>query len=88
MLAVDNAPGGAGGSRAGAGTRRRLGRLDIMDDADRTKPPPADPEALWRAELIDTLMAGPVRDRPAVTILGDDAVTGFTPLPAASPRKP
>ena len=31
------------------------------------------------ARLIDALMAQPVKTRPAVTIIGDDDVTGFDP---------
>ena len=37
-----------------------------------------DAEALARE--IDALMAGPVRDRPAITVVGDDDVFGVYPL--------
>lgn len=32
-----------------------------------------------RARLIDALMAGPPKERPAITVLGDEAVFGITP---------
>ena len=31
--------------------------------------------------LIDKLMAGPVRSRPRITVVGDDAVSGINPAP-------
>lgn len=38
--------------------------------------PPAD-----LAEHIDELMAQPVKGRPQITVVGDDAVFGINPLP-------
>jgi hypothetical protein len=32
--------------------------------------------------MIDALMAGPVRCRPSITVVGDDAVSGINPAPA------
>ena len=52
-----------------------------MDDASKS-PEAEDPEVLARAQTIDALMAGPIKNRPAVIVLGDDAVTGFTPIEA------
>jgi hypothetical protein len=43
-----------------------------------TPKPPVDEAA--RARLIDTLMAGPVRERPAITVVGDDEVFGVSPI--------
>jgi hypothetical protein len=34
------------------------------------------------ARLIDALMAQPIKGRPAVIVVGDPDVTGFTPAPA------
>jgi hypothetical protein len=34
------------------------------------------------AREIDALMAGPVRPRPSVIVVGDDVVASFTPPPA------
>jgi len=55
-----------------------------MDDAAKS-PEAEDPEALALAlaQTIDAMMAGPIKTRPAVIVLGDDAVTGFTPIEAA-----
>jgi hypothetical protein len=33
------------------------------------------------AHEIDVLMAGPIRPRPAVIVVGDDVVASFTPAP-------
>jgi hypothetical protein len=30
---------------------------------------------------IDRLMAGPVKERPAIVVFGDDDLVGFTPAP-------
>jgi hypothetical protein len=65
-----------------------------MNKALRNEVATRDAEAAERARRIDDLMAGPVKERPAVTILGDDAVTGFTPpdaemksrVPAGPPK--
>jgi hypothetical protein len=43
-------------------------------ETDRTQ------EAEARARQIDELMAGPVRDRPAITVVGDDEVFGLYPI--------
>jgi hypothetical protein len=35
-----------------------------------------------QAALIDKLMAGPVKQRPKITVFGDDDVVGINPAPA------
>jgi hypothetical protein len=35
-----------------------------------------------QAALIDRLMAGPVKQRPKITVFGDDDVVGINPAPA------
>ena len=42
------------------------------------------PEPLLSPEDIDALMRGPVKERPAIIVLGDEDVFGFTPAPSAS----
>lgn len=42
---------------------------------------PLDPAVAAR---IDELMAGPVKPMPKVIVVGDEAVSGFTPAPPAS----
>jgi len=42
-----------------------------------------DPET---ARLIDALMAQPIKGRPAVIVVGDPDVTGFTPAPTPAPK--
>ena len=46
-------------------------------------PPRPGLDAATRA-LIDELMSGPVKPFPQVIVVGDDAVSGFTPAPARS----
>lgn len=46
-----------------------------------------DAETAELTRRIDELMAGPVKARPAVTVLGDDAVAGFTPADAETAGK-
>jgi hypothetical protein len=36
-----------------------------------------------QAALIDQLMAGPIKQRPKISVLGDDDVVGINPAPAA-----
>jgi hypothetical protein len=38
------------------------------------------------AREIDALMAGPIPPRPAVIVVGDDDVAGFTPAPGLKPK--
>ncbi|HEY3947719.1 hypothetical protein [Phenylobacterium sp.] len=56
---------------------------------DRSKdiPPAETPPLLSEAE-INALMRQPVRSRPAVTVVGDEVVSGFTPAPPSEPIKP
>jgi hypothetical protein len=35
--------------------------------------------------LIDELMAGPVKQRPKITVFGDDDVVGINPAPPVPP---
>jgi hypothetical protein len=35
-----------------------------------------------RRATIDALMAGPVKDRPMIIVVGDDAVSGINPAPS------
>ena len=45
-------------------------------------PPPAAPRPpALEPEHIDQLMAAPIPERPKITVLGDDAVTGINPPP-------
>lgn len=53
-----------------------------MDDPENS---PRDPDPGELARRIDELMAGPIKQPPAVTVFGDDAVTGFTPALATRP---
>jgi hypothetical protein len=34
--------------------------------------------------MIDALMAGPIKRRPSITLVGDEAVFGINPAPAQS----
>ena len=34
-----------------------------------------------QAALIDQLMAGPIKQRPMITVFGDDDVVGINPAP-------
>jgi len=52
--------------------------------AANASPPPAVDDELRAA--IDDLMAGPVRSRPLITVVGDDAVSGFNPAPPPGAR--
>ena len=52
-----------------------VGRSKGMDSPVRTEYP-AD-----ESDQIDELMAMPIKPPPAVTVFGDDAVVGFTPVP-------
>ena len=38
-------------------------------------------EAQDQAALIDQLMAGPIKQRPKITVFGDDDVVGINPAP-------
>lgn len=49
----------------------------------RRPPPPRHGETTDPHALIDELMAGPVKGRPLITVVGDDAVSGINP-PSAS----
>ncbi len=37
------------------------------------------------AQEIAELMSGPVKERPAIVVIGDDAVAGIDPPPANDP---
>jgi hypothetical protein len=39
-----------------------------------------------RRAVIDALMAGPVKRRPRITVVGDDAVSGINPALRPAPR--
>ena len=52
-----------------------------MDQNNKAAPPGRAP--LLSREEIDALMREPVKDWPAVIVVGDDDVVGFTPAPAA-----
>jgi hypothetical protein len=58
-----------------------------MNNALRNEAAAQDAEAAELTRRIDELMAGPVKARPAVTVLGDDAVAGFTPAEAETAGK-
>ncbi|HEY0436504.1 MAG TPA: hypothetical protein VGC92_07690 [Phenylobacterium sp.] len=60
-----------------------------MTTSTPTEPPrPAEdaPAAAETAARIDELMAQPVKGRPQITVVGDDAVSGINPFP--QPSKP
>jgi len=38
--------------------------------------------------LIDQLMAGPIKQRPKITIFGDDDVVGINPAPPTASNEP
>jgi hypothetical protein len=40
-------------------------------------------EAPDQSAVIDLLMAGPIKQRPKITIFGDDDVVGINPAPIA-----
>lgn len=49
----------------------------------RQQPSPV-PEEPGEAALIDQLMAGPIKERPKIIVLGDDDVFGINPAPVKS----
>jgi hypothetical protein len=38
--------------------------------------------------LIDELMSGPIKPFPQIIVVGDDAVSGFTPAPQPAAKPP
>ncbi len=48
----------------------------------RLRPAPPAVEEQDQAALIDQLMAGPIKERPKITVFGDDDVVGINPAPA------
>lgn len=48
--------------------RRRRAQRRVEEDQDL-------------AALIDRLMAGPIKERPKITVFGDDDVVGINPAP-------
>ena len=48
----------------------------------RLRPAPPAVEAQDQTALIDQLMAGPIKQRPKITVFGDDDVVGINPAPA------
>lgn len=56
----------------------------------RMRSPTRPARPLLSPEEIETLMHGPVAERPTITVLGDDDVVGFTPAqpPAQSLSQP
>ncbi len=47
----------------------------------RFRPTPQADERPDPSTLIDQLMAGPIKERPKITVFGDDDVTGINPAP-------
>lgn len=58
----------------------------IPTEADPAREPGAPtPE---QAAIIDELMAQPIKGRPQITVVGDDAISGINPLPQSPQRSP
>jgi hypothetical protein len=47
----------------------------------RSRPNRQAEEGPDQAAVIDMLMAGPIKERPKITVFGDDDVTGINPAP-------
>ena len=53
-----------------------------MTEDTNTQPPTETSAPALAPEHIDQLMAAPIPERPKITVVGDDAVTGINPAPA------
>jgi hypothetical protein len=64
-----------------SGLKSTMRNMMIAIGLRKRPPPPRHDQVQDPNALIDELMAGPIKSRPRITVVGDDAVFGINPAP-------